>query len=1856
MRLLRVVQSTLVAAAFVACSSNSSQTTKSDPREAEVGQTASNSVGASGGTLATSSGSASVSVPAGALPGNVALTVSVKAASSAPNPNIIGSAVYDFGPNGTVFTQPVNVAVKLVSSVPSGQKAVLAYLDSSNTWQALANSTVKNGVVSAPVTHFTQFAVILISSTGAGCSKQADPNGYCDAGQVCTNDACAAPGTTNPNPTTSSYSVGGTISGLKGTLVLKNNGTDSLTLNANNANFVFATTLQSGGNYAVTVGTQPSQQTCTVANGSGKVGSANITNVAVSCTSTSTSATVTSIALSPSNLTLAPAATQQYSARATYSDSSTADASSGTWTSSSPSVATISASGLATAVAAGTTSISVTFGGVTQATTLTVSAATTATLSSISLTDAEGGSVVVGTTDQYIATAIYSDNSHSDISGTVAWTSSSPNVATVSASGLVTALSAGTTNLTATSGSVSQQATVTVSAATLTSLAVTSTNTTFSAGSTSQFTATGVYSNGSHQNLNSAVTWSSSNSAIFTVDSNGLVSGLTVGNANVVATLGTVSGNSRVVITGATLSSIGLSSSEGASIAAGTHTLITAVGTFSDNTTLDITQSATWTSSNSAVATVQAGSVKGVAVGTAIITATAGSVSKTFSLTVTAATLSSIGVTDAQGGSIAIGSTDQLTATGAFSDNSSQNLTQVAATTWTSSNAQVASINQAGLVNAVATGSVTITASNSGISQTFALTVTDAALASISLSDAQSATIAAGSTDQLTATGVYTDSTHQDITATVTWTSGNSAVATVDNSGLVTSTTAGSVVITATSGQITQNFTLTVTAATLASIQLSDAQSASIAVDTTDQITATGIYTDGTHQDLTNSVAWDTTDAALATISATGLATGVSAGNVHITAAQGQVTARFALAVTASPLSTISLADSESGNVAAGSTDQLTATGHYGDGTTQDLSSTVSWTVDDSTVANVDAVGLVTTIAAGTVTITAASGTIAESFTLAVSAATLSSINVSDAQQGVIPLGTTDQLTATGHYSDSSHQDLSLQVTWTIDDSSVATVDTTGLVSAVSAGSAVVTATLSGVSKAFNVTVTAATLASIDISDTESGTIVSGTTDQLTATGTYSDTTSGDISSDVTWTVDDASLATVDPTGLLTGTAAGTVTVTATLNGVHNSFQVVISAAALSSISISDAQLGTLAAGTQDQLTATGLYADNSSQDLTTQVSWTVDNAHIADVDANGLVTGHLAGTATITAAFNSVTQVFQVDVTAAVITSIGLTDSQGGQIAISTTDQFDAVGNYSDNSSQHLGNQATWDTDDHTIATVDPDGNVTGVAAGTVHVTAAFQGMSQSFTLTVSTATITSITLSDAANSALAIGALDQFLATGAFSDGTGQNLNNDVTWGSDNTSIATVDPHGMVTAVAAGNANITATFGGQTGSFALTVSAATLSSITVSDTEQGSIALGTQDSLSAEAIYSDNSSADISNNVTWISDNPGVATTSNTGVVTAVSIGTANITASSGFVTSANFVVTVTAATLTDISFTDTGAGSIAAGTTDQVTATGIYSDSSHQDISSTASWVSNDPSIATVDSTGFVTAIAAGNVNITASSGSISRDFSLTVTNATLVSIALSDASSGTVAAGFTDQMTATGTYTDQSTPDVTSQALWDTDDHNVATVDQTGLVTAVAVGTTNVTATIGTVSQHLSLTVTAATLTSIALTDLQGGTVALDNLDVITAIGTFSDSSTSDISSTVTWTVDSTAGVSVDSSGNVTPKTAGNVVVTATLNGVHEDITLVVSSATLASIAITDTLSGNVPANSTDQLSATGTYSDNTTEHVDGIVTWTSADTSVATVSVTGLVTGVASGSTTIQAAVNSVTTTFTITVP
>lgn len=194
-----------------------------------------------------------------------------------------------------------------------------------------------------------------------------------------------------------------------------------------------------------------------------------------------------------------------------------------------------------------------------------------------------------------------------------------------------------------------------------------------------------------------------------------------------------------------------------------------------------------------------------------------------------------------------------------------------------------------------------------------------------------------------------------------------------------------------------------------------------------------------------------------------------------------------------------------------------------------------------------------------------------------------------------------------------------------------------------------------------------------------------------------------------------------------------------------------------------------------------------------------------------------------------------------------------------------------------------------------------------------------------------------------------------------------------------------------------------------------------------------------------------------------------------------------------------------------------SLAKGLTQKFTATGYYLNGSTLDITSSATWNSVSPTVATVDTSGLATGTGVGSTNITASFGGVTSTFvSLTVTPAELTAIAVSPGSA-TTTAGLSKQFTATGTFTDGTTQDVSGSVSWGVTNRAVASVNGVGLAMGVSEGTTTITATkLGfgaSVSNSATLTVVkyivGGTVTSLPA----GGSVVLQNngADTIT-VGT------------------------------------------------------------------------------------------------------------------------------------------------
>lgn len=254
----------------------------------------------------------------------------------------------------------------------------------------------------------------------------------------------------------------------------------------------------------------------------------------------------------------------------------------------------------------------------------------------------------------------------------------------------------------------------------LTQITIAPPNPTLTKGLTQQFTATGTYDDGSKQNLGTAVTWQSNQSAVAAINPQGTVTAMGQGVAQVSATYQGVNGTTSVTVAAAALVSVAVTPNQ-SSLPVGESEQLTATGTFSDGSTQDLTQSATWLSLGSSVASVSpSGDATANAVGTATISATTGSKAGSASLTVTPAAIISINVTPATL-SLGLGSSRQFQAIATMSDGTTQDLTRVVA--WSSTQPAIAGVSSGGLAIAQEVGSTSIVAQDGGVTGSANLTV-----------------------------------------------------------------------------------------------------------------------------------------------------------------------------------------------------------------------------------------------------------------------------------------------------------------------------------------------------------------------------------------------------------------------------------------------------------------------------------------------------------------------------------------------------------------------------------------------------------------------------------------------------------------------------------------------------------------------------------------------------------------------------------------------------------------------------------------------------------------------------------------------------------------------------------------------------------------------------------------------------------------------------------------------------------------------------------------------------------------------------------------------------------------------------
>jgi alpha-tubulin suppressor-like RCC1 family protein/uncharacterized protein YjdB len=575
----------------------------------------------------------------------------------------------------------------------------------------------------------------------------------------------------------------------------------------------------------------------------------------------------------------------------------------------------------------------------------------------------------------------------------------------------------------------------------------------------------------------------------------------------------------------------------------------------------------------------------------------------------------------------------------------------------------------------------------------------------------------------------------------------------------------------------------------------------------------------------------------------------------------------------------------------------------------------------------------------------------------------------------------------------------------------------------------------------------------------------------------------------VTWTSSDVAVATVSASGLVQGLFPGLATITATAEGKSGTSALTVTPPPVATVNV---ELGAPSLVVGKSAQASAVLRDERGTLLTGRtVAWSSSNVGVATVTPTGLVTAVAVGSVTLTATSEGKSGSTGLAIVPPPVATISVSLASAtviiGQSTTATPTLRDADGNVL------TGRSIVWSSAEPTIATVSPDGVVTGVAQGTALIFASSEGTTGRAQVSVIRAPVASVTVALASGSLL-VGQNTQAAAT-LRDAGGGVLAGRTVTWTSSNPSIAPVSGNGSgatVTAIAPGSVTISATSEGVTGvSSTLTVSLVPVASVVLVPPTPFPACVSIGSSLAFQVVLKDGSGNVLSGRVVaWSTSNPAVATVSTEGVVTGIAPGTMSLTAASEG-KSASSSITVCQRSVASVTVTVNSA-TLIVGQTTQASAT--VRDALGNSLTGRAvARTSSNPAVATVSTTGVITAVAPGTVTVTATSEGVSGTSpALTILPVPVASVTVSLRSTS-LNVGQTTGATATAKDA-QGNVLAGRPVTWTSSAPAVATVSGTGasgLVSAVSPGTASITATVDGVGGSSGLTVAPVPVASVTI---------------------------------------------------------------------------------------------------------------------------------------------------------------------
>lgn len=495
-------------------------------------------------------------------------------------------------------------------------------------------------------------------------------------------------------------------------------------------------------------------------------------------------------------------------------------------------------------------------------------------------------------------------------------------------------------------------------------------------------------------------------------------------------------------------------------------------------------------------------------------------------------------------------------------------------------------------------------------------------------------------------------------------------------------------------------------------------------------------------------------------------------------------------------------------------------------------------------------------------------------------------------------IGDTVRLTATPRAANGSTV-AGVQVTWTSSHPEIATISAAGLVTAVSNGTAVMTAASGSVTATASVSVQQAVTSVAVAPDAWSPTALQ-LTQQFTAV--VRDANDNPIAgATVVWQVEGDSAITTTPDGLATAQRIGTASLRAVV-GAHVGTAEIRVSQVLASVEVAPASWHPTALGTEQQFTAVARDA-NAQVIADAVVEWHAGDDSTISVTPAGLATAHRVGSTLLRAVIEDHEATAEIEVMQ-LLATVEVTPSSWEPTAIGTEQQLTVAGK--DANGQPLTDwSVVWRSSDTAVVTVSADGLMRAVRQGSTVITGETPLGTTEVPVLVTQA-VTAVTVSPGQDTLYAAGDTLQVVARATDANGVPiEGLA--FTWASSAPAVVTVSPNGVVTAVAPGVAVITATTAAWSVQATITVLGTpppTAVALQVIPGDWTATALGER--MTFGVLAQDVHGAEVAvANLLWQSSNPAVATVDAQGEVTAISNGAATITARLGALTATASVI---------------------------------------------------------------------------------------------------------------------------------------------------------------------------------------------------------------------------------------------------------------------------------------------------------------------------------------------------------------